>query len=792
MNQYHLVSVSLAVVAYVVLALSSVQAQSVNSVCGGHIELNGTSTYLATRNLSLSLNGVDFSVSVWVRRVSSARAEFAFSYGSSLANNQILHFGYRSTDVFAFAFFGNDLDTSANYAAENGQWVLWTGTYSAASNTRTIYRNGTQVAQTTTGAALQASSGPLYIGSLLGQSPFWGGLSSLRFWNRTLSSAEVYDQWNTTVFSSSGLVLYYPLVSTSADGLSFPEVVTQDPANVALIHPGAIANLVISSNNPINISSHVEFDGLYQYASVANPGLTLNDSSFSISAWIRRGVNDREDFVFTYGTQLANYQLLHFGYRGLNNNRFAFAFYGNDLDTSTQYTTDAGTWILWTGTYSAATGGNAGRRTIYRNGGQVAQDTPATNFQAQNAPLNIGLGPRTVFYGGLSSLRIWNRELTANEVQTLYDTGVAPTSGLSLYYPLSATTSSGTAFPDLIVGTSSTLAIQNGITGILDNLNVTTNNPPCLAPAVVIPSSSSSSSSSSSTGASSTGSSSSSSSSSILSSSSSSDSSSSSSSSSGLSSSSSGTSSSVPVTSSSSSTANFFVTDTRVATPRNTTIIISHTMSIGCANQGSFALQVDGNLTATLRQQINLTAGVTYNFVAGPIGNFSCHPFVLTNHSTGGRTAIPLPNWNIDLTQNGQSNTFTPTLDQVNTSLYYQCHRHTNMGAQIFIVAPAGGVAISSSVVGSGVAVNGSSSASSGAAVNGSSSVSSGAGSNTGTSVSTSTGSGGVVVNATSSSSTGAPVNGTRANSAFSTAQPTSLILAGTVAALTLLIHSQL
>jgi hypothetical protein len=193
-------------------------------------------------------------------------------------------------------------------------------------------------------------------------------------------------------------------------------------------------------------------------------------------------------------------------------------------------------------------------------------------------------------------------------------------------------------------------------------------------------------------------------------------------------------------------------------------------MSIGCGNQGSFALQVDGNLTATLRQQINLTVGVTYNFVAGPIGNFTCHPFVLTNSSTGSRTAISLPNWSIDLTQNGQSNTFTPTPDQVNTSLYYQCHRHINMGAQIFIVAPAGDVASSGGS-------------------------STGAGNNPGSSVSsTNTGSGsGAVGNATTlSSSSGAPGNGTRANSAFSTHQSTSLLLAGAVAALTLIVTSQL
>ncbi|MEZ4714932.1 MAG: LamG domain-containing protein [Caldilineaceae bacterium] len=71
------------------------------------------------------------------------------------------------------------------------------------------------------------------------------------------------------------------------------------------------------------------------------------------------------------GNRQAN-QGLHFGFR--DTDVFTCAFWNDDLNSANAYTDDA--WHHWACTYDATTG----RRTLYRDGVQIAQDTAGGDY----------------------------------------------------------------------------------------------------------------------------------------------------------------------------------------------------------------------------------------------------------------------------------------------------------------------------------------------------------------------------------------------------------------------------
>jgi hypothetical protein len=70
--------------------------------------------------------------------------------------------GFRSTNEFTCAFYGNDLNTAKYTDTDRHHWAC---TYDVATKNRIIYRDGVQVAPTSaTTANPYQGSGDLYIG----------------------------------------------------------------------------------------------------------------------------------------------------------------------------------------------------------------------------------------------------------------------------------------------------------------------------------------------------------------------------------------------------------------------------------------------------------------------------------------------------------------------------------------------------------------------------------------------------------------------------------------------------
>jgi len=139
---------------------------------------------------SAALANRSFSVAFWARRKTSGEWDVALSQGQASANRG-LTIGFRDDDRFVCGFYNDDLDTPAAYT--DTDWRHWVCTYDAETRTRTIYRDGQQVAQDTAAANYQGD-GALFIGARFDTAyGFNGWLDEVQVYRVALSAADVAD-----------------------------------------------------------------------------------------------------------------------------------------------------------------------------------------------------------------------------------------------------------------------------------------------------------------------------------------------------------------------------------------------------------------------------------------------------------------------------------------------------------------------------------------------------------------------------------------------------------------------
>ncbi len=157
------------------------------------------------------------------------------------------------------------------------------------------------------------------------------------------------------------------------------------------------------------------------------PGVNLNGNSFSIEFWAKRSSTNSQDHIISQGSNNTN-QGLHIGFRG--NNRFTFAFFGNDLDTDNSYTDN--NWHHFAVTYDVG----SGERIIYVDGAFEKSDVTASTY---NGTGNVLLGDTPwgsdEFAGRMDEVRIWNGVRTVTEIQdNMSECLTGSESGLVAYY----------------------------------------------------------------------------------------------------------------------------------------------------------------------------------------------------------------------------------------------------------------------------------------------------------------------------------------------------------------------
>ena len=189
--------------------------------------------------------------------------------------------------------------------------------------------------------------------------------------------------------------------------------------NQAMLKDSSINNFNLEGNagNPIYTSTPDAPKGNSYLYLINNQCLysfnfiTLNNS-FSITYW-SYAINNT-GFVIGWGNQQSLDNSLHIG---MNNGKYYFAFYGDDLASTDYYNYDINKWVHLAFIYNKENNS----RLILRNGVVIAVDNSRGVINANNV---IVIGQAAyggyLFTGGINDLRYYNIFLNQIQIQNLY------------------------------------------------------------------------------------------------------------------------------------------------------------------------------------------------------------------------------------------------------------------------------------------------------------------------------------------------------------------------------------
>jgi hypothetical protein len=400
---------------------------------GQALKFNGSSSYVSVPDsTSLSLTST-FSFTAWVKP-SVTGTRVIMTRNSSPNQDDIQFDGSGNLYYRQYPAGGNGFAFSTAAAVPTGVWTHVSITYNASSNVMSFYINGAFVESHSPSATLLIEHNLINVGADKGQQdflPFSGLMDDVRIYNRALSPTEVQALYNigvanvahsNTTALSSGLVGYW----TFDGGATHWNTGKVDDVS-GHGNTGQLINMsTTTSPVPGKIGQALKFvRSNSQYINLNNPSaldLTTGTSPITVSAWIKTDsviVNSILGIV-KRGAQYSSLQTdqydLETSAAGLvfamgNGSVAAHPQSGNVLVPNT--------WYFVTGVADATT------VYLYVNGALASTSPRASGSPPASAVTYIGSVNSNQFYflGSIDDVRIYNRALSASEVQALYSMG---------------------------------------------------------------------------------------------------------------------------------------------------------------------------------------------------------------------------------------------------------------------------------------------------------------------------------------------------------------------------------
>jgi hypothetical protein len=287
-----------------------------------------------------------------------------------------------------------------------------------------VYLDGVSVFTTIQGGNNTGLHAPPIIGATSSEVPFvafFGGkIDDLRIYNRALSGLEVqqlyaYESRAQTVLTN-GLVAYYPFNGDAYD--------YSGNGNNGIVNGAQSAT--DRFGNPAGSYSFTAYP--QSIATSGSAGFPSGTNDFSISVWLTLSFIPTNDAQIIFCNAVRNDLQLNFSPSTATTSVMDFWTGGSVLHTPDF------AWVpqQW---YNLQVVRSQNVVTIYRNGIVIGQNQTANGVSAPPASdyLQFGLGvPPQIhqFYGQLDDIRVYNRALSASEVQQLYQFEGGPNIGL--------------------------------------------------------------------------------------------------------------------------------------------------------------------------------------------------------------------------------------------------------------------------------------------------------------------------------------------------------------------------
>jgi hypothetical protein len=396
-------------------ATYTITSGTYNSSNGGSIVFNGTSTVVPIGNPLSSANSFTYEAWVFASSVVGIRNII------SCPLNKL----YVSDGTLYADASGNSI-SSPNFPTNVWKHVVFTINYDGGDIT--LYVNGTQVAATIGEAGTLES---LLIGAVdIEGAPgdFWSGrIAQVRIYNVALSAEDVLTNFNATkggyLVTTSNLVLYYDPTDTA----SYPGTGTTLTSLVGSGLNGTMTAITYTS-------PYFTFNGTTSQVSVAdNAALEPGSGDWTVEVWIRYSVIAGRTRTYVSKTSNGGGSAdWGYGFRTLAATSVTYfevssgvSGAGTATSPSTPVTTDV--WYQIVGVWTNVASNSIA---LYQNGTLVGSNSH-TFASVKNTTNPLYLGNYNgnefaqQFAGDMGIVRIYNKALSAAEVQNNYDANKA-------------------------------------------------------------------------------------------------------------------------------------------------------------------------------------------------------------------------------------------------------------------------------------------------------------------------------------------------------------------------------
>ena len=395
---------------------------------GKALNFDGSNDYVAITNANstLKLTSSDGTFSAWVKpnTISGFDGIIGNNFGSGwwfILNAGKIAF-WAATDAAVY---------DSNTVVPNGQWTHILVTYNNASKTATFYKNGVFDGSQVTANTIGNGGTTFYIGNDGRDGagyPFDGLIDDVRIYNRALSAAEIQALYKSGAAkfappSNTGLVGYWSF--DDGAGLSATDFSGKNNTGV---FPGGTANPTWVNGKR---GKALSFDGSNDYVNAGKAaGLDLT-STFTIAVWVKSSENSaaKPQGIIVR----ANYAGFEYGWMLDKDTANVFHFRGNGSAGTTYTRNDAGAYSDAAYTdqnWHHLTGVNTGGKNyLYVDGVlQAVSATEVIGSAGGTRPVVIGhrysdlyTTEARTWNGLIDEVRVYNRALSASEVQALYN-----------------------------------------------------------------------------------------------------------------------------------------------------------------------------------------------------------------------------------------------------------------------------------------------------------------------------------------------------------------------------------
>jgi subtilisin-like proprotein convertase family protein len=365
-----------------------------DGVVGGAVSFDGREQVLDAGPVNLD-EGVDFTMSAWVRRELSNRTQYILRGGPGM--NRAPSMGFTDRNHF-FCGYGTEwgmIEVNTDYNDAN-QWVHWACQFkkdwTTYKSTMTIYRNAQVVRTQTDYSTFQGSGNDhLFIGlPLNGAAGFKGALDEVRVVAYPVSGAEA---------GFSVAPRFSMKFEEAQKARSFSNSIT-----------GAAAGVCYNDACPVSdfkgkVNRAVRFDGENDTIGLG-PALEPLANGLSVALWTKREDEKGTRIALSLGDNL------QMGYRS---GRF-FCTYGWVTFEAPQLYADQDKWTHWVCTVDGRT------LALFRNG--VPQGNPLwSTYPPPQGAVRLGASARDdqYFFGALDEVQVYDRRLYEDEVKLMYE-----------------------------------------------------------------------------------------------------------------------------------------------------------------------------------------------------------------------------------------------------------------------------------------------------------------------------------------------------------------------------------